>query len=111
MKNQLATVLDSIAEQYKDDILKTGRHYAEVNIGEYAEKRGCPELKEKYGKVGAVVPLKHPARGMKVRIDGRTFVNYAQYDSGIAVPGNIADDALEPYEPYVPNDSMILNFV
>jgi hypothetical protein len=28
---------------------------------------------------------------MKVRIDGRTFVNYAQYDSGIVVPGYVAE--------------------
>jgi len=47
---------------------------------------------------------------MKVRIDGRTFVNYAQYDSGIAVPGYLAKTGRRPFQTFVPNDSMICNF-
>jgi hypothetical protein len=45
-----------------------------------------------------------------VRIDGRTFVNYAEYDSGIAVPGYIAKALGGSYRTFVPNDSMICNF-
>jgi len=103
-------VLESIAEEYGDNILEVSRHYIEVDIGKRAELLGYPSLKEKYGQIFAIVPLKHPLNGMKVRVDGRTFVNYAQYESGIAVPGYIADEAVQPYKPFIPNDSMILNF-
>ena len=110
MKRHLNEVFESIAEEYDDNILDGSRHYLEVDIGKRAEVLGYPNLEEKYGRVYAIVPLKHPTKGMKVRIDGRTFVNYAQYDSGIAVPGYIADDAVQSYKPYIPNNSMILNF-
>ncbi len=109
MKRHLNQVLESIAEEYGDNILGGARNYIEVDIGKRAEVLGCPKLSEKYGQVYAIVPIKHPTKGMKVRIDGRTFVNYAQYDSGIAVPGYMADEAVQPYKPYIPNDSMILN--
>lgn len=109
MKKDLKHVLDSIAEEYRGNIHDGARHYLEVNIGERAEALGYPDLKKKYATVNAIVPLKQPVNGMKVRIDGRTFVNYAQYDSGVVVPGYMADDPVQPYTPYVPNDSMILN--
>jgi hypothetical protein len=48
--------------------------------------------------------------GMKVRIDGRTFVNYAQFESGVVVPDHVAREAGLPYRAFVPNESMILNF-
>ena len=47
---------------------------------------------------------------MKVRIDGRTYVNYAQLESGVAVPGYVAKEAGLPYKNFEPNDSMIRNF-
>jgi hypothetical protein len=47
---------------------------------------------------------------MKVRIDGRTFVNYAEYESGVAVPGYLAKVTGQPYHTFVPLDSMICNF-
>jgi hypothetical protein len=106
MKRHLNEVLESIAEEYGGNILDGSRHYLEVDIGKRAEVLGYPKLKEKFGQVYAIVPLKHPINGMKVRIDGRTFVNYAQYDSGIVVPAYMA---VQPYKPYIPNDSMILN--
>jgi len=109
MKRHLNEVLESIAEEHGGNILAGARDYLEVDIGKRAEVLGYPKLKEKYGQVYAIVPLKHPINGMKVRIDGRTFVNYAQYDSGIVVPGYLADEAVQPYKPFIPNDSMILN--
>jgi hypothetical protein len=109
MKRHLNEVLESIAEGYGGNILASARHYLEVDIGKRAEVLGYTELEGKYGQVYAIVPLKHPNKGMKVRIDGRTFVNYAQYDSGIVVPGYVAEEAIQPYKPYIPNDSMILN--
>ena len=109
MKRHLKEVLESIAEEYRDNILDGARNYIEIDIGKRAEVLGYPKLEAKYNQVNAIVPLKHPIKGMKVRIDGRTFVNYVQYDSGIAVPGYMADKAVQPYKPYIPNDSMILN--
>jgi hypothetical protein len=47
---------------------------------------------------------------MRVRVDGRTFVNYAQFESGVVVPGYVAQKARLPFQPYTANDSMILNF-
>ena len=109
MKRHLNEVLESIAEEHGGNILAGARDYLEVDIGKRAEVLGYPDLEEKYGQAYAIVPLKHPKTGMKVRIDGRTFVNYAQYDSGIVVPGYMADEADLPYKSYTPNDSMILN--
>ncbi|MDJ0853624.1 MAG: hypothetical protein QNI89_07115 [Desulfobacterales bacterium] len=110
MKTKLDQIIDTISKEYQDDIMACARNYVEVNIGETAEKMGHPELKQKYAAVYAVVPLKAPKPGMKVRIDGRTFVNYALFDSGVAVPGYIAQDASLPRRTYIPNDSMICNF-
>ncbi|MDJ0803990.1 MAG: hypothetical protein QNI97_14030 [Desulfobacterales bacterium] len=110
MKTKLDQIIDTISKEYQDDIMACARNYVEVNIGETAERMGHPELKQKYAAVYAVVPLKAPKPGMKVRIDGRTFVNYALFDSGVAVPGYIAQDASLPRRTYIPNDSMICNF-
>ena len=110
MKTDLGKVIGLISEDFKNDILATSRFYREVSIGERAERLGLTELKGQYRDVFAIVPLKQPAEGMKVRIDGRTFVNYAQFEFGVAVPGYVAEDTGLPYKPFVPNDSMILNF-
>ena len=48
--------------------------------------------------------------GMKVRIDGRTFVNYVQSETGVAMPGYIAKYSGLPHKAYEAWDSMILNF-
>ena len=81
-----------------------------IDLPIWAMELGYPEFREKYGTARAIVPLKRPAKGMKVRIDGRTFVNYAQFDSGVAVPGYVAKESALPYRTFIPNDSMILNF-
>jgi len=47
---------------------------------------------------------------MKVRIDGRTFVNYAQFESGIVTPNYVAERVDLPYRAYNARDSMICNF-
>jgi len=110
MRNQIHDILEIIEEEFRDQIQKGSRHYLEVNIGERAEQLGLPGMQEKYGKTCAIVPLKEPRKGMKVRIDGRTFVNYAEFASGIAVPGYLAREAGQSYITFVPNDSMICNF-
>ena len=110
MSNQINDVLEIIGEEFRDQIQKGSRHYLEVSIGERAEQLGHAGIKEKYGKTYAIVPLKEPRKGMKARIDGRTFVGYVEFASGIAVPGYLAREAGQSYKTFVPNDSMICNF-
>jgi hypothetical protein len=110
MSNDLGEVLTKTGEEFRGKISNTSRFYLEVDIGKQAERLGYSHIKEKYAAVNAVVPLKKPVQGMKVRVDGRTFVHYAQLESGMAVPGYVAKEAGLPYKTYMPNDSMILNF-
>ena len=110
MSNSLGRVLTKIGEQYRGEISHGARNYLEVDIGKQGGELGYPDVKEKYHDVFAVVPLKEAVRGMKVRIDGRTYVNYAQLESGVAVPGYVAKEAGLHYKAFEPNDSMIRNF-
>jgi hypothetical protein len=110
MRTDLGDVLNKIGEKFKHEIENESRFYLEVDIGKQAERFGYSEMKEKYHDVSAVVPLKQAIPGMKVMIDGRTFINYAQFESGIAVPEYVAREAGLRYQTYQPDDSMILNF-
>jgi hypothetical protein len=110
MKTDIGEVIARIGEDFKNEILPDSRFYREVSIGERAERLGLTGLSGRYRRVFAIVPLKESAEGMKVRIDGRTFVDYAQFESGVVVPGYVAEVAGLPHKPFVPNDSMILNF-
>jgi hypothetical protein len=110
MKTDIGKVIARIGEDFKNEILPNSRFYREVSIGERAERLGLTGLTGHYREVFAIVPLKESADGMKVRIDGRTFVNYAQFESGVVAPGYVAADTGLPHKPFVPNDSMILNF-
>ena len=110
MESRLVAVLESIREKFAEQISPDSRFYLEVDIGKHAVSLGFVELGDTYGKVCAIIPLKNPVAGMKVRIDGRTFVNYAQYETGVVVPGYIAKEAGIPFKNFKPNDSMILNF-
>jgi hypothetical protein len=47
---------------------------------------------------------------MKVRIDGRTFINYAQFESGVVAPHYVASQVDLPHRAYIAKDSMICNF-
>lgn len=109
MKNNLDAVLTAIANTYKDQILDNARNYIEVNIGKQADRLGFQDVKDAWFDACAIVPLKEPVHGMKVRIDGRTFVNYAQFESGVAVPGYVAKFSNLPRRIFEPNHSMILN--
>jgi len=110
MDNQLKELLKHMELEYGGKIQRGARNYLEVNLVEQARELGYGDLREKYRTACAIVPLKDPQPGMKVRIDGRTFVNYAEYDSGIAVPGYLAKATGMKYRTFVPNDSMICNF-
>ena len=110
MDQRLNEVLDSLDREFGNEIQKGARHYLEVDIGQQAGKLGYADLKVKYGRTYAVIPLKRPRRGMKVRIDGRTFVNYAEYESGVAVPGYLSMETERSVQPFGPNDSPIYTF-
>jgi hypothetical protein len=110
MDDYLKKTLEQIGEDFRQAISEDSRHYCEINIGQRAERLGYHDLKQQFRDVYAIVPLKRPAEGMKVRIDGRTFVNYAQFDNGVVVPGYVAQRAGLPCKPYRARDSMILNF-
>ena len=111
MDRDLADVLEKIGDEYRDKILNDSRIYMEIDIGKKAEAYGLFDIKDKYRDQFALVPLRQPERGMKVRIDGRTFVNYAQFESGVVVPYYVARDAGLPYKTFIPHDSMVCNFV
>ncbi len=109
MNKNLDAVLASIGEEYKDRIGDGSRFYVEVDIGKRAATMGFDDIRDAYAGAHAIVPLRRPELGMTVRIDGRTFVNYARYDSGIATPGYVARDSGLPHTDFVANDSMLLN--
>lgn len=110
MDCRLAAVIQSVSDEFKDLLSPGSRFYLEVDIGRRAETLGFSEIGNTYRTVQAIIPLKEPVSGMKVRIDGRTFIDYAQYDTGVVVPGYVAKEAGLPFEAFIPNDSMILNF-
>jgi hypothetical protein len=108
--NNLSEVLNNIREEYQEQMQKNSRHYLEVNIAQRAAELSFSDIEEQYRDACAIVPLKHPLCGMKVRIDGRTFVNYAQFESGIVTPQYVARQVNLPHKIYIANDSMICNF-
>jgi len=111
MKHGLDEVLKGIGDAYRERISGRSRIYMEVDIGSEAEKQGHPNLQGPYRGVLAIVPLKREMAGMKVLVDGRSFVDYAQFSSGIVVPGHVARDSGLCHNPYEANESMVLNFV
>jgi hypothetical protein len=110
MTDNLREVLTKIGEEFGENINIDSRHYLEISIANKAGELGFSETKERYKNVCAIVPLKRPATGMKVRIDGRTFVNYAQFESGIVVPNYVAKKVDLPHRGYTAKNSMICNF-
>ena len=110
INEKLQKVIQSFALDYQNNIAPESRYYQEISIGRQAGKIGYLDIEKAYRNVYAVIPLKHMLRGMKVRIDGRTFVDYAQFESGVAVPGYVARKMKVPFQKYTPHDSMILNY-
>ena len=110
MDNHIDELLKHVEETFGSIIQRGARHYLEVNLADQARKLGFEDFGEKYKTACAIIPLKAPQRGMKVRIDGRTFVNYAEYDSGMVVPEYLAKASGRNFRAFIPNDSMICNF-
>lgn len=109
MSNPLKQILDHIGQAYKSVIEIDSEHYMEVSLARTAQALGYEQLRAQYKDAYAMVPLKAPVPGMKVRIDGRSFVHYCRHPSGFAVPGYIAKDAGMRCRAFVPGDSLILN--
>jgi hypothetical protein len=110
MNNALAEILEKIGKRYRETIAPGGRHYLELDIEKEAARLGHTLDGGKFVPGHVVIPLKEPSDGMKVRIDGRAWVGYAQFETGVVVPGNIAKKAGLPYRKYEAQDSMIKNF-
>jgi hypothetical protein len=110
MDIQLTDLITHLNTKYDSAILPGSRYILEVDLGREAEQVGYGDLGRRLRGVEAVVPVKDPGPGMKVLIDGRTFVNYAQYASGIAVPGHVARDIDLPATLYCPDDSLVRQF-
>ena len=110
MDQRIDELLKHVEKIYGGIMQYGSRHYIEVNLAEQARKLGFADLGEKYDTASAIIPLKSPQNGMKVRIDGRTFVNYAEYDSGMAVPGYLAKAGSRKFRTFIAHDSMICNF-
>lgn len=110
MKNNLNAVLEKIEADYRENIQADGRNYLEVSISRKAAEMGFSDIEECYKDVYAIVPLQRPVNGMKVRIDGRTFVNYNQFASGIVVPNYVSENSNFSYRPYAAQHSMICNY-
>ena len=108
--NNLSEVLTKIGKEYQEHICDDSRHYLEISLAQKAAELGFSEVKEQFRDVYAIVPLKQPVKGMKVRIDGRTFVNYAQFESGIVAPHYVAGQADLPHRADTARDSMICDF-
>ena len=110
MKNNLSKIISKIENDHAGHINAGARNYKEVDLSKTADELGLADAAECFRKINAIVPIKAPIEGMKVRIDGRTFVNYVQFDSGVAVPGYVAEGSGLPHKTYEARDSMILNF-
>ena len=110
MKSNLSKIIRKIEKDHANHISGGARNYKEVDLSKTADELGLADAADCFRDVQAIVPIKDPVEGMKVRIDGRTFVNYVQFDSGVAVPGYVAEKSGLPRKAYEAWDSMILNF-
>ena len=110
MENNLNIVLEKIGDDYKDVLQADGRNYMEVSISQKAAELGLTDIEECYKDALAILPIDGPVEGMKVRIDGRTFVNYVQFDTGVVVPNHISQFSTLNHSPYTAQNSMICNF-
>ena len=109
MTNGLADVLNGIVAEFDGEILATANTYSLVDIGKASEVLGHPELKDRYDDVNAVIPLRRTRGGLNFEVNGKDLSDYAQLNSGIAVPAYVAEEAGLPSKQYQPKDRMVLN--
>lgn len=110
MDKRLDTILTTIMKEYSDDLSDKSIYFVDVNIGQRAMGMGFEDLGSQYKNAEAVVFVKGPKDGMKVMIDGRTFVNYSTLGPGIAVPSYVARQTALKHEPFTAADSLVRIF-
>lgn len=110
MDTPIDRILTRIAEDHADEMAAESRFYREVSLARQAERLGIDDIDPDLRDTNAIVLLKEPIDGMKVRIDGRTFVDYAQTGRQVVVPGYVARKASGPFTAYTAEDSMVLVF-
>ncbi len=111
MQNNLVAVIHTIEEQYRNSLSAASRNYLEVDLGKEGGRLGYADIHENFRGINVIVPIKEAVDGMKVMIDGRTFVKYVQFESGVAMPEYVAGQAGLSGKPYIANEDMVLNFV
>jgi hypothetical protein len=109
-QNLIDDVLRVVEEEFREEMEPTSRFFVDVDLGRTAARLGLQDPEGILSGVEAVVPLRRLRGGMRVRVDGRTFVDYAQCDSGLAVPGYVARRAGLRFRPYRALDSMVRMF-
>jgi len=108
MEKELAKILEKIGNGFKKEILPESKIYCIIDIGQAAENFGKPELKEEYKDINAVIPLKKAKGDWGFEVDGTGLSDYAQLESGIAVPKYIAEKSGLPNKKYQPKEKMFL---
>jgi len=103
----LEKVLKKMGEELKDEIWAKSSTYCLIDIAKAYEIFDI-EGGEQYKDVNAVVPLKKTLKGLSVIVSGKSFEDYAQLKSGIAVPEWVAEEAKMKYKKYKPKDEMTL---
>lgn len=110
MQRHLQAVMLKLGELYADELTSESRYFRDVNIGQAAADLGFEDVESAFLATEAVILLKGTGDGMKVRIDGRTFVNYSQFDNGVVVPTHVAKRSGLHYRAYAARDSMVRVF-
>lgn len=110
MTNRLSEVLTKIAEQYRAEISVESATFLELDIAKEAAKLGYVDIAEKYRGIVVEVPLKRTLNGMKVMMDGRAFVDYAQLETGVVIPGHVAREAALSGKHYEAPESIVRVF-
>ena len=110
MDNRLDSILTGIIDDFRDELTDDSIYFVDVNIGQRAARMGYDDLRNRYKTTEAVVFVRNPKKGMKVMIDGRTFVNYASLGPGVAVPSYVAERTAFKHKPFTAADSLVRIF-
>ncbi|MFP4475498.1 MAG: hypothetical protein ACLFOY_08035 [Desulfatibacillaceae bacterium] len=110
MKTSFHDFINKVTERFKGEIADNPAYLLEFDIGAEAGKLGFEDIHEEYRNVTGFVPLKHAVPGMKVMFDGRGFGDYAQFDSGVVVPGYVARETGLPSHAFAPDVAMVRIF-
>ena len=83
MNSDLKGLLMKIGHDYQNLIEKGSRHYIEVSLARAAGELGFKEAEKQYRHAYAIVPLKRPLKGMKVRLP--PVIDFNQLKVGCAM--------------------------